>query len=631
MCGICGKLSWDEPPSADLIARMNGRLAHRGPDAEGVFREGPVALGHRRLSIIDTSAAGNQPMSDASGTLWIVFNGEVYNFQTLRDELRALGAEFRTRTDTEVILAAYSLWGEDCMRRFNGMFAFALWDSRAEKLLLARDRLGKKPLFYAPLPGGGIVFASELKALALDPAVPRRLNPRAVGHFLSLNYTLTSECIFEGVRKLEAAHYLVLERGKPPRTVRYWDLARCFIEKRKFRSEAEAAEELAALLDDSVRLRMISDVPLGAFLSGGVDSSAIAAAMARIGSPESTLTFSIGFSEKSYSELPEVRFAADLLRVVHRDRVVEADMAALLPEMVWFADEPFADSSMIPTYCLAQFTRQFVTVSLSGDGGDEIFAGYPTYDADRIYNYFRRAPAPVVRALGLAADRLLPVSFDKVSFDYKARQFLRGHGLPPGRAHYFWREIFSEEEKSRLLAPDVRAGADAEAWRDFEKYEREVAQCHYLDRSMYVDIKTWLVDDILVKVDRMTMAHSLEARAPLLDYRIVEFAASLPPGMKMKGFRKKHIFKESQKRRLPAAVLDRPKRGFNAPVSHWIGLSMGDYLDKIVAGRAPGADAVFDRGAVAALWDEHRERKRDNGLKLFSIINLGLWLEKFMC
>ena len=526
MCGICGKLSWTEPPDRTVVERMSTKIAHRGPDGEGIMDLGPVVLGHRRLAIIDLSAAANQPMSDVSGEYWIVSNGEIYNFLTLRQELIDRGAQFRTRSDTEVILEAYKHWGTDCLQRFNGMFAFALWDVQGRRLFLGRDRLGKKPLFYYLFPDGGISFSSGLKSLCEDVRIPRILNPAGLNHFLSLNYTLTAETMIKGVQKLPAATFLVVEETKPPRQERYWDLAESFRNKRRFGSEAEAVDELRFLIDDAVRLRLISDVPLGVFLSGGIDSSTIVASMCQQHPPKDVHSFSIGFKEKSYNELAEARGVADVLGVTHRDQVVLPNAMELLPRIAARTDEPFADTSIIPMYLLAEFSRQQVTVCLSGDGGDEVFAGYETYTADRLHHLARGVPSWFFQGLGRTFDRLWPVSYDKVSFDYKVRQFLEGAAYPPMRAHYHWRTIFSEEEKHALLPGRLQRIMEADPFTHFSAFEQDVADCHYLDRGMYVDIKTWLVDDILVKADRATMAHALEGRAPFLDYRLVD---SPPP------------------------------------------------------------------------------------------------------
>jgi asparagine synthase (glutamine-hydrolysing) len=627
VCGICGKLSWGEPPLSDLIERMNSKIAHRGPDADGIWISGPVALGHRRLSIIDLSPAGKQPMLDSSGRYCISFNGEIYNYLALRDELTQMGAHFRSRTDTEVILEAYKHWGVECLRRLNGMFAFALWDEANQRLFMARDRLGKKPLFYQMLPDGGVVFASELKSLVEDPVVSRRMNPRAVGQYLSLNYTLTNECILTGVKKLPAGHSLVIERGRSPQESSYWDLANHFRDKRRFASDEEAAEALRSLIDDATRLRLVSDVPLGAFLSGGVDSSTLVASMCQARSPQDVHSFSVGFREKSFSELEEAREVANLLGITHRDEVVLPDAAELLPKMVYYADEPFADSSMIPMYLLAGFSRRHVTVCLSGDGGDEIFAGYETYVADKIHDLTRWVPGWGSRILHSMVDRFWPVSYDKVSLDYKLRQFLEGHAYSPMRAHYHWRSIFSDEEKQRWLRPEVRrAVLECDPFDGFLEHQRAVADLHYLDQAMYVDIKTWLVDDILVKVDRSTMAHALEARAPLLDHRVVEFAASLPVDLKLRGFDKKYLLKKSQSARIPNRILRRKKQGFSAPISHWLMSSLGEQYREITTSPE---QPILDPGYVERLWMEHEKSVQDHSLKLLGLINLCLWQRQY--
>ena len=627
MCGIAGTLTWHAPPDPCVVRRMADRLRHRGPDAEGVWSRGPIALGHRRLSIIDLSEANNQPLADLTGAFWLVFNGEIYNFQALRKELSDSGACFRTAGDSEVILEAYKRWGVECLQRFNGMFAFALWDEPRRRLFLARDRLGEKPLYYQPLPDGGLAFASELRALRAHPAVSDQISPTALGHYLALNYTLTSACMLEGVRKLPAAHYLVVEEGRPAYPVEYWDLAAHFRDKRRYRSEAEAAEALDALIEDSVRLRLVSDVPVGAFLSGGIDSATVGAAIGRLRPAEDNRTYSIGFVEGTFDERAEAREVAQLLGLDHHEQVVDVEMASLLPDIVAAVDEPLADTSLIACYFLARFARQGVTVALSGDGSDEIFAGYETYPADKIHRATRWIPGWLTRGMVRAVDAALPVSFDAVSLDYRVRKFLRGHPLSPERAHYFWRIIFADDAKRRLVLPEWRERlVAADPFLVFEKYHADVADCHPLDQALYVDIKTWLVDDILVKVDRATMAHSLEARAPFLDHRLVELAASLPPEWKLKGMRKKHLLKDSQRRHLPPAVVNRRKHGFNTPVSEWFQSGLADLARAATHDEALGR--WFDRRAIDELWRAHSTRSEDNGLKLFGLACLGLWLRQ---
>jgi asparagine synthase (glutamine-hydrolysing) len=624
MCGINGKLSWVQPPDPRLIGRMNDRLRHRGPDAEGVFTDGPIALGHRRLSVIDTSDAGTQPMQDTSGRYTIVFNGEIYNFPQLRAELVRKGARFASRTDTEVILEAYKCWGVDCVQRLNGMFAFALWDAPRQRLFLARDRLGKKPLFYFPHADGSLTFASEIKALRLEPAVPAQINLRALGQYLFLNYILSSEAILEGVRKLPAGHWMLVEQGQPLRIKRYWDLALHFQDKRRFRSEAEAAEALSALLQDAVRMRLLSDVPLGAFLSSGIDSASIVAAMASLLPAEDVKTYTIGFREPGYSELEGARETVARYGVSHYERVVDAAMADLLPKIVFYCDEPFADTSMIPMYYLAQFARESVTVCLSGDGGDELFAGYETYVADKLHHMTRWLPHPLVSSLRASVEAFWPVGFGKVSLDYKLRRFLAGHAADTMAAHYSWRQILNLAQVRALVVPELAESIlEGYPLPEFRRFYAEVPEAHYLDRLMYVDIKTWLVDDILVKVDRTTMAHSLEARAPLLDYRLVEFAAALPIEMKLKAFRKKYLLRKSHRALLPPAVLKRRKAGFNAPIAHWFGNGRGN--DVAGVGIEALAGEWFQPAAVHALVDEHRRKCKDNSLALLALVNLHYW------
>lgn len=627
VCGLCGWLSWNAPPRADVVASMNSRMIHRGPDAEGVVSRGPIVLGHRRLSVIDLSDAADQPMFDADRTCCIAYNGEIYNFPALRRDLEAAGARFRTGADTEVVLEAYKHWGDHFLERLNGMFAFALWDERRQRLLLARDRLGEKPLFYYDDGEGGLIFASELKALLAHPAVKRTVDPQALGQFLSLNYTLTDRCAIAGITKLPPACYLSIERGKTPQINRYWDLEPHFHEKARHRSEREAAEELAALIDDAVRLRMIADVPLGAFLSGGIDSSAIASAMTRAEPRERIKTFSIGFREKSYSELGYARRAASALAVHHTDQVVDDAKPQELEHIVRLCDEPLADTSIIPVYYLSALSRQSVTVCLSGDGSDEIFAGYDTYAADRLHHLSRFVSPWISSTLARAVNAVWPVSFSKVSGDYKLRQFLRGHGLPFDRAHYSWRTIFSESEKASLVHPDWRDAVNGtDPFESFRPHYDATANCHYIDQAMYVDIKTWLPNDILAKVDRATMAHSLESRAPFLDHRIVEFAASLPIRWKLRGFEKKRLLKQSQRGYLPREIVARRKRGFNAPVSHWLLGKFGVLARDITKNR--DLMCWFDPRYIERMWEEHETKRGDHGLKLFGLMYWGLWLRQ---
>jgi asparagine synthase (glutamine-hydrolysing) len=577
---------------------------------------------------MDLDVSANQPMCDESGRHYLVFNGEIYNFPEMRRELLREGFRFRTHSDTEVLLYACMTWGEACLSRLNGMFAFAYWDSACERLLLARDRLGEKPLYWMPLAGGGVAFASELRALRLHPQVSTDLNPCALSQFLSLNYVLSDRCMAVGVRKLPAAHWFSVSRQRISEPKRYWDLAAAFRTKAIFESDAEACEALREKLDAAVVSRLASDVPLGAFLSGGLDSSAIVEAMRRLRPGQRTVTLSMGFADDDYSELPKARYVAEYLAAEHHERVAEQDSATGMEAAMSHADEPFADSSFVPTFHLCRFARGHVTVALSGDGGDELFAGYETYAADRVRRLTAFVPAGVSRGLAALLHSVWPTDFGKVSTEYKLKKFFAGHELDPSRAHYFWRTIFSRDEQALLLRPEWReAVLRVDPFDSFLEHFNEVRDCNWLDQALYVDIKTWLVDDILYKVDRASMAHGLEVRAPFLDHRLVEFAASLPPELKMRGFRKKHLLKESLRNRLPDDIINAKKSGFNAPVSRW--LTSGPTADMAKSLTLDGAmTAIFDRDAVNRLWQEHETRRCDHGLKLFGLLALALWLSK---
>lgn len=623
MCGIAGVVD-DSQDWTGTVEQMTAALVHRGPDAGAVVRSGDALLGARRLAVIDLREAAHQPMSDARRRYWIVFNGELYNFPDVRSELEGRGRVFATRSDTEVVLQAFIEWGPECLARFNGMFAFAIWDAAAASLFLARDRLGEKPLYYQKL-RRGIAFASDLNSLRRHPLVSSEVNPRALSQYLSLNYVLTDAAIVAGVDKLPAGHYLVADRRGVGQPFAYWDLASHFGRKHQFASIDEAEEATRALLGDAVRVRLLSDVPLGTFLSGGLDSSSIAAEMAEANRASQVRTFSIGFTEPGFSELAKARVAARHLGTLHDDEIVSTDMASVLPQILQKVGEPFADSSIIPTYFLSRFARRHVTVSLSGDGGDESFAGYDTYLADRLLRMLHWLPGALRRAGAAAAGRLPVRDFGKVPLSYRLRQFATGMALDPDRAHMHWRTIFSEAEKQSLLKEEVRE--PVLRWDPFESFAphvRAAADLHHIDRALYVDIKTWLVDDILVKVDRASMAHSLEVRTPFLDHRLVEFAASLPVSLKLRGLRRKYLLRRMQRHRLPRAVTRARKEGFNAPISHWLAGDLRELARSVLKGNE--LRRWFRQEAIDRLWSEHLAKRRDNGLKLFGLVALGLWM-----
>jgi len=568
MCGIAGILRFDGGPvDRTALQRMTDSLAHRGPDGEGHYVAGSVGLGHRRLAIIDLSPAGRQPMSNEDGSVWISYNGEVYNFRELRRELEARGHRFRSATDTEVVVHAYQEWGTASLERFNGMFAFALWDARRQRLWLVRDRLGVKPLFYAQRPGA-LLFGSEIKAVVTDPDVDRDLDLEALGYFLALNHVPAPLTLFSRVRQVRPGHYLLVDASGAVEDVEYWDLV---YREGEDRGEAAYRDELSALLADAVRLRLVSDVPFGVFLSGGVDSAAVAYWMSRhLDRP--VRTFSIGFEEPSFDERPYAREAAAAIAAEHHEAVVAADVASLLPKLVWHAEEPTADSSMVAVYELAQLARQRVPMVLTGDGADEILAGYETYQAHYLQRAYRRLPAPVRRRLIAPLVRALPVSDGKVSWETRLKRFVAAADLAPEDAHACWRIVFDRAGVRQVLSPELQAAATAgDPVRLYRETFARTNAAHPLNRLLYADTRLYLPSDILVKVDRMTMAHGLEAREPYLDHRLVEFCATVPPRLKLKSLRhKKYLLKAAMRGRLPERLLRRRKQRFNVPNAGWI-------------------------------------------------------------
>lgn len=604
---------------------MSDRLAHRGPDGSGLVARDAIVFGHRRLAIIDTSAAGTQPMYDSGGAYLITYNGEIYNYLDLRRELTSRGSSFASRTDTEVILEAYKQWGPACVDRLNGMFAFAIWDAHSKSLFMARDRLGKKPLFYRRT-DKELSFASELTALLQDDDTPDAVNERAIIQYLAIGYITGDECIHPRVEKLPPATWFLWEQGRSPVIERYWNLAHHFLAKEGPPNERAAIDRLNGLLEDAVRIRLMSDVPLGAFLSGGIDSASIVAHLRRQRGNDLTHTFSAGFNEPSFSELKEAEFTSKSLDVLHHQSTIVAEPSLeKFRAIAGCTGEPFADTSIIPMYFIAEFARRWVTVTLSGDGADEIFAGYETYAADRVHNFARHVPAALISNIETLYGRLFPRDFRKVSLDYKILKFLKGANLPPMYAHFSWRELFSVSELRSMLQPSLISMIDESFPLEvFERYRREVAQCDYIDQALYVDTKTWLPDDILVKVDRATMAHGLEARCPYLDHRLVEFAASLPSALKLRNLTTKYILRRALSSLLPRPVLTRKKRGFNAPISQWLFGVMKGMCDDIMK-----SSHLFDyvrREMVATLLENHFARRADNSFRIFALVNLHLWL-----
>ena len=622
MCGIAGRFNFDplRLVDRDVLAAMTDVIAHRGPDAAGFHVAPGIGLGHRRLSIIDL-ATGDQPLSNEDGTIWTVFNGEIYNFAEVRAELIAHGHCFRTHSDTEVIVHGYEEWGELCVEKFRGMFAIAIWDAVARRLVLARDRLGVKPLYYAELPGVGIVFGSELKAVLEDPDIPRAWRADAIDAYLTLLYIPAPATVYRGISKLPPAHVLVAEKGTV-RTFRYWDLQ--FTGDGDPRREEDYLDELDSLLRESVALRQISDVPLGAFLSGGIDSTAVVAYMVQT-SARPPLTISVGFDHAAYDELSHARTVANHLGCEFHERTVTPDIVSLLPKLAWHFDEPFADSSAVPTYYVSKAARELVTVALSGDGGDELWAGYARHRVEHLEHRARTLLGPLGRVAGWLG-RALPLSM-------KGARALRHLAHRPEHAYALKHAygMFEPDAKTRLYSADFSAavgGVDAlAAFRD--TYCR-CGSADALDRALYVDVHTYMVDDILTKVDRMSMAVSLEAREPLLDHRLLEFAASVPASLKLKDGRSKHLLRKLLDRRIPRAIVERRKRGFDAPIGEWLRGALQPMADALLEDGRLRDRGVFNPREVTRLWTEHRTGRADHRHRLWQLLMLELWFRQFI-
>src|SRR5688572_7602697 len=578
MCGIAGMVRGDgQLVERQLLERMNEAIRHRGPDEDGFYVQDNVGMAMRRLSIIDLKS-GQQPIPNQDRTAWIVFNGEIYNYKEVREKLENLGHRFQTNSDTEVIVHAYSRYGDDCAKHLRGMFAFAIWDEAKQELFLARDRVGKKPLLYAQAANGGLVFASEFMPLLLHPEISRDIDHEALHYYLTFMCVPAPLTAYRQIRKLEPGHTLRWRKGEIE-LKRYWlpDFS-----KKLDITEEEAGERLIEILRDAVRVRLMSEVPLGAFLSGGIDSSTVVALMSEV-SATPVKTFSIGFEEQDFSELHHARRVAEHVGADHHEFVVRPDAMEVLPKLVEHYGEPYADSSAIPTYYVARETRRHVTVALNGDGGDECFAGYERYAAMRLSERYRRLPGVLRERIIRQAVELLPISESRPSSARKVRRFLRAASLPPVERYLRWVSVINPEDKDGLYSEEFRQSV---AGRDVREHLRpwfaRANGAGVVDASLLADTMTYLPNDLLVKVDIASMAVSLEARSPFLDHHVIEFAASLPENLKLRGLTTKYLLKRSLKKLLPADNLKRPKMGFGVPVGHWFRGEMKGFLRSIL-------------------------------------------------
>ncbi|HEY6477310.1 MAG TPA: asparagine synthase (glutamine-hydrolyzing) [Polyangia bacterium] len=631
MCGIAGHvgLGAGTPRGSEdaraLVRAMTDAIAHRGPDASAVHQNGPAVLGHTRLAIIDLSTEANQPMVSADGQVTLVFNGEIYNFHELAAGLRAAGVALRTKSDTEVLLELYRLHGPSFVGKMRGMFAFAIWDAPRRRLLLGRDRLGKKPLYFY-LGARGLSFASEMRALLADGDIARQPEPRALHAYLSLGFVPTRYAAIEGVRKVPPGTIAVYENGSL-RVEKYWEL--------KFaprpRPVGELIEELRSLMFEAVKLRLVSDVPLGAFLSGGIDSSAVVAIMSKVGA-KPVKTFSIGFEEKDFSEVEYARKVAKLYETEHHEEILRPRAAELLPKLVRFYGEPFADPSALPSYLLSEMTRKHVTVALSGDGGDEAFAGYTRYAHEKLARFLRLLP----RALVMPAARFIEKTFPgrRAGFWGEVGATVRTHArlIQLDETTHYLAQFgnFGPAQLDELCTPDfAAAGADAGRALYAETLDSGSAT-DALARLLELDTKVYLVDDIFTKVDIASMANSLEVRCPLVDHRLIEFAASVPSEMKMKGFRGKWLLRKALGDLLPHDILYRRKRGFGIPHARWLRGELRPMLRDTLSSPRVYARGFLQRAAVERLMDEHDSGRVDHGLRLWNLLWLELWFQTFV-
>ncbi len=626
MCGIAGFVhpKLERPEAAALLQRMTRSLSHRGPDEDGLHMDGPAGLGHRRLSIIDLEA-GRQPIFNEDQTKAIVFNGEIYNFRTLRERLLAQGHRFRTSSDTEVILHAYEEYGEKCVEHLRGMFAFAVWDRTKQQLFLARDRVGIKPLYYY-WNGETCLFGSELKAILEDPSVPRELDVQALDEYLTYLYIPAPRTIFKGIRKLEPGHTLTISSSGATLS-QYWDLR---FDPDERLSEEDWIEGLREKLKESVAIHLVSEVPLGAFLSGGIDSSAVVALMAGIlDRPVQTAT--IGFEESGFDELPYARMVAARYRTQAHERVVQASASRILDQLVWHFDEPFADASMIPTYYVSQVARERVTVCLSGDGGDENFGGYRRYKFDVFENRIRGwIPGAVRRPLFGAVASVYPKA-DWLPRMFRAKSLLRNLALSPEEGYFSSVTWFSPAMKRTLYRESLQSALGGHRPMSvMQRYFDRTRGWDPLARIQYVDVKTYLVDDILTKVDRASMAHSLEVRVPLLDHEVMEFVARIPSRFKLHGGEGKYILKRALRDLIPAEAMDRPKMGFSIPLARWFRGELKNVFETRVFAPQSFLQEYLDLDVIRRWWSHHQCGMRDYSNHLWALLVLECWGQRFM-
>ena len=628
MCGIAGwanLIKFSQNQGESVLHSMCERMKHRGPDSEGIWMNENVALGMRRLSIIDLHT-GEQPVFSEDKQIVVVMNGEIYNFRELRKDLEKRGHRFETETDTEVLPHLYEEYGEAMVEHLNGMFAFALWDKNKNKLLLARDRFGEKPLYYGAF-DGRLIFASEPKVLLQNPSLKAELNTDALRQYLSFDYVPAPASIYKNIYKLPAAHLLTVENSEV-KTRRYWNLS--FRKNGTALSIEKAAAQLREIISDAVRMRLVADVPLGVLLSGGVDSSTVAAFAARHSS-EKVKTFSIGFEEDSFDESKFARQVAKHLKTEHYEEKLSVELAAdLIGEIGTWLDEPLSDGSLIPTFLLSRFVKKYVTVALGGDGGDEIFAGYPMYFGHKMASVYDSIPQFLRSGLIEPIVNNLPVSTNNLSFDYKAKRFVAASKYDSVTRHHSWFGSFSIEEQNRLLTEDVLSQTSGDIYRGAKDLLTITDAGTEIERMQFLDMNFYMAEGILTKVDRASMAVSLEVRAPFLDPRVAQFAASLPLEYKLKGSKGKYILKKAVEDLLPKSILRRPKKGFGIPVAAWLKDVLNPLVHDLLAPERLKNQGLFNPDFVQRLIKEHEQNLASHHKQLWTLLVFQLWYDNFL-
>jgi asparagine synthase (glutamine-hydrolysing) len=629
MCGICGIISLDghSPVDPNVLKSMTTVLTHRGPDDEGFYLDGSVGLGFRRLSIIDIEG-GHQPMHNENQAIAVVFNGEIYNFKELRLLLEKSGHRFRTKSDTEVIIHAYEQFAEECVNHFNGMFAFALWDKDRRRLLLARDRMGIKPLYYS-LNDKYLVFSSEMKGILAHPSVNRSIDLVALNNYMSFEYVPTPRTIFQGVNKLPAGHTLIVRSGLA-RLHRYWNVELEQSECSSSLREADYVSRIMSTLRDVVAQEMVADVPVGVLLSGGIDSSAVALMAAQVSSSK-IKTFSIAFEDSSFDEGPYARQVANYLGTDHHELVLDPNtVLKLIPSIAEFMDEPLGDSSLVPTYLVCRFARESVKVALGGDGGDELFGGYPTLQAHRLAGYYSRwIPSAFRRLFFPRLVAGLPVSFDDLSFDFRLRHFMAHVDEIPIVRHHLWLGSFTPDQKRQLLQPSAQP-PDLDTYQAVFDHLRFCNAKSLFNQILYCDMKLYLEGDILVKVDRASMANSLEVRVPLLNHSLVTCLATVPHQLKLHTLTTKYILRRALEGHLPRSILERRKKGFNMPVAKWLLGPLGPLVKELLSERRLKLQGLFEPKYIKELVDEHTTRTKDNRKLLWTLLVFQLWYDRWL-